>query len=262
MKRYLKIYWTFLKLNFSVLLTYRAHFYTSLFTSSLWALFHVATVLLLTARTSSVFGWSRDELLVLTGTVGIFWGFFHIIFARNFDRFAYIVDYGQLDGLLLRPIDSQFYVSLRYINYPAFIRIVVGIIILIWVNSYHRLLFSAGQFINFLLFFLVGYIMIYSLWYIITTIIIWQTRLTNINEFLYIISGFMRYPPEVVTSLRNPFAYLLVPFTVVVATPTKFLLQKKVFGSETLLLLILAVGFFALSRILWKFALRFYTSAS
>lgn len=261
MKRYLDTYATLLKLNFSNLTTYRGNFINSVVGSIVWGSFHFISILLLTSRVSSVYGWSRDELILLTASFSFLWGFFHILFARNFERMSEIIDFGQLDQILMKPIDSQFLLSVYSINFTGFVRVILGFVAILLISQRAHIQFTLVNIVLYLVLVVSGLLLIYSIWFSVTTLIIWFPRLTNLVVFLFNISGLSRYPPDMIRGLKSTVLLFLLPITIFVSTPTKALINKLNI-QDMFLLLFLALLFFFFSRVFWKFALRYYTSAS
>ena len=56
-------------------------------------------------------------------------------------------------------------------------------------------------------------------------------------------------------------SYFFFPLTLIVSLPTKAVL-RSLHWSDGIILVCFSIGFFLLSRIVWKHALRSYTSAS
>src|SRR6266581_485244 len=104
MKRYLKLYFMLLRIGFISLLTYRTNFFNNALSSILWSSLTIATMVILTARTSTVFGWTRQELLLLTGIYNIVFGIIYAVFASNFEELSQLINKGELDSWLLKPI--------------------------------------------------------------------------------------------------------------------------------------------------------------
>jgi len=261
MKRYLKIYKALLKINLIALFTYRANFINSAISSFVWGIFGIVTIVLITSRTTSVFGWKREELILLTAVYALIVGFFHLIFARNFERFSRLMTWGTFDTVLLKPLDSQFSISFWEINYPAIARIILGSLLLFYLlNS----LFYSITFFNIVLFsslLLIGVLVLYSLWLIAATLLIWVPQLTNIIELMYTLNGFTRYPPEMFKKVSGLLFVITIPIVFVAVSPFKTLIGKATYWDVVILLLICGL-LLILSRAFWKFGLRHYTSAS
>lgn len=260
-KKYIRVYKALFSLNFSVLTAYSGGFYAMMAGSIVWGSFQYISILLLTSGVKSMFGWTRNELIILTAAYSFFWGIFHFVFARNFNQIPRIIDYGDLDGILAKPMDSQFLLSFSIMNFTGLFRTVLGFIILVYVLSISHVAIHLINVVGFFVLGLCGLTLIYSFWYIIATLLIWYPRLSNLIELLYSVTGISRYPPQIIYEVKNYLLFFLLPLTFAMATPTKMLLNKVLLGDVTTLLFFTVLIFFT-SRWFWKFALRFYTSAS
>lgn len=261
MKRYLKIYRALIKINFSSLLAHKANFINNIVSTMVWALFQLVWVGLLTFRTKSAYGWSRQELILLAASYVFMIGFLHMFFTRNFDRLSQLIDRGGLDNLLIKPLDSQFIVSCWYINLTQIVRLILGSSIIFYLINTMHLHVTIINAIGYAILILSGVILMYSIWFLFSTSLIWFPRLTNIIDFLYMINGAARFPPEMIRESRNFVLLFLIPFTLTLAVPTRVLIQRVMYGDMTELIVLMFV-LFIISRIFWKFALRSYTSAS
>lgn len=244
------------------MIAYRVGFANSILSTCFWGTFQIVWVLLLTSRVSFFQGWSRDELIFLVANyVFIIVGFFHLFFSRNFDRFSTIIDRGDLDLILVKPMDSQFLLSFWIVSFAHFFRFFIGIPIIIYLIIKIGITISVINFFSYLI--LVGFslVLMYSIWLSFSTLIIWFPRLSNITSLLYNINGVSRFPPEMIYELKSFIFFFLIPFTLLSAVPTKTLFNKIISGEAALLILI-SVLLFYFSRKFWKFALRYYTSAS
>lgn len=240
---------------------YRANFVNSILSSIGWSIVSISAIFLLTSRTSSIFGWSREELLLLVGVYNILNGFFVAFFARNFEKFSRIIHYAQLDSVLLKPADSQFLLSLSIFNIAGLARAMIGIIFTIYIVISLGLSISVGAFIEFVLLLLLSMVIFYSFWFLVLVPVIWFSNLTNLVDFLYVINNMGRYPSEILTSTHNLFLLLFIPLTLMASIPARVLLSKLTIH-DLVVYLIIAFGLFFLSRKFYFFALKSYTSAS
>ncbi len=262
MKRYLSIYRCLLILNYHRALIHKADFLNGLFGSIIWGIFSIVAIFILTSRSPSVFGWSREELFVLIGVFNILiGGVFRTLFSRNFDRFTHMIQYGDLDGLLLKPIDSQFALSFWYISYHGIIRIILSLVYTIIVLSLAHIPLTFVSIITFLSLGIFGIMTLYAVWYLVMTIIVWFPDLHNLVEMLFAVDTLSRYPPQVLWAMRVAVFLIFFPITLTVSIPTKALFHTAN-GMDALLLICTGLGLFYLSQKFWKFALRYYTSAS
>ena len=261
MKKYISLYAKLLQFNFSVLLSYRANLVNSLISSFLWGGMSFVSILLLTSRSNSIYGWTQGELIMITAGYNIIVGVFHMLFSPNFERFVVVINRGDLDGILAKPADSQFMLTFWYITYTTLIRITFGIVamaLLIHILHIHVTVFSI---ILFSCLSILGIAILYSIWFMVSTLLIWYPQITNVLGFLYELNGFARFPGDAY-QFFNVFVFaFFLPITFVVTTPVKSLLSKMQWN-DLLGILFFSIFLVILSRFFWKFALKHYSSAS
>lgn len=248
-------------MNFALIVAYRMSFINSVISTIGWGFFQIIWIYMLTYRTKSVFGWSRNELIILAICYVIIVAVFHLLFSRNFERLSRIIDRGRLDTILLKPVDPQFLISVWIIHYANIFRIAMGCFFLFYLINNSHITVSTLNVIGFFVLIVFGLVLLYSLWFIFSTLLIWFPQLTNLVDFLFTINGMSRYPTEMIKTLPFYLLPVLIPFTITIVTPTKALLGKVLTGDIVNLILI-TLALFYFSRVFWKFALRYYTSAS
>lgn len=261
MKKHLRLYLTFIRLNFSKLVSYRGNFFSSACISLAWAIFSVLSILLLTSKNPNIFGWTRDELLLLTGVYSIFVGLFHVLFSRNLEQIPRIAHRGQLDGILLKPTDTQFYLSCSIVNYSSLPRVFGAIIFVVWLLWKLNIHITLAQVFQFSFLGILGLIFLYALWYSILTIAIWHSHLFNLSDLMFHVTDSAKYPSEMYSEFRYYVTIFLLPLSLIITLPTKALLARTSL-LEIIILIILTVVAVFVSRINGKFILRYYTSAS
>lgn len=246
-------------MNVAHMLAYRVSAINGALASTGWGVFQLAWIFMLTDRVHHVYGWSRDELVLLAMGYVLVIGIFHLFFSRGFEDFSYVVNRGELDAYLLRPIDTQFFVSTLRIRITNLVRITLGLGSMIWWIQYRQLSVTLEGVCMFLLLALVGIVVIFSFWFFFSSLLIWYPNLNNLSDFLYTFNGFARYPVEMMLRTGNLLLYLLIPLMLVVAVPVKVLLGE-INAGYIIILCVSAMLLFILSRMFWKFALRSYTS--
>jgi ABC-2 type transport system permease protein len=104
-------------------------------------------------------------------------------------------------------------------------------------------------------------LILYSLWFLLAATSIWFVKTWNATEVLRAVLAAGRYPVSAYPPGLRTFFTLVVPITFLTTVPAEALLGRS---SVTWLALSLAVaaGCLVLARSFWRFALRFYTSAS
>jgi len=235
---------------------------SGVFGSILWGFFSIIAMYILTARSSSVFGWSRTDLFVLVGVFNILIGGIYRMFtSTNFDRFVYIIQRGELDGLLLKPLNLQFALSCWYISYHYILRVILAVMYTVFVLGLSHVPITFFSVLSFLFLGVFGLITLYSFWFLIMTSLIWFPDLYNLTELLYTTDNFSRYPPQILWAIRLSVFIIFFPVTLTVSIPAKALLHTAT-TTDAVMLVAFGVGLLYCSGKFWQFALRYYTSAN
>jgi len=260
-KRYLRVYRMLLRLNLNTLFAYRANFINSATANTVWAIFVIVMMLLLTSKASNIYGWTRYELLVMAGTYNIIFSIFYFFFSRNFGEFSNNIHFGRLDAYLTKPIDIQFLMSCMHVSYTHIIRFFLGTGFVIYILHKMQAVVTPLSVLYFAFFVILSVIIMYSLWLTVITLTIWYTKLSNLVDLLYESHNVSRYPQEIYKGASVYVFYALFPLTLIVTVPAKAILQKILLG-DILWPIVFAVVLFVISRKFFRYALRSYTSAS
>jgi ABC-2 type transport system permease protein len=257
----MRIYQRLLLMNLSALTQYRENFINSMASSVIWSVFTFIQIILLTSKTSTLFGWSRNELLILSCVQAIIIGIFHTMFTRNFEQLPRLIRYGQLDTMLMKPLDSHIQVSIFHINYTSLVRVAIGAALLVFLLYEAHIIVTCLNVLLFLSFICFGVILLFSIWSIVVTMLFWNPSLSNLIDVMFTVSSLSKYPGDMYRQLSQYIFFFLLPFTFIAISPTKVLLQHVTLY-DSIGLLGCCIGFLFLARSFWKFALRYYTSAS
>lgn len=261
MKRYFRIYTQLLRLNLATLLTYRVNFVNQVIASIGWGLMSLYTVILLTSRVTDAYGWKREELLFFNGVYGIIVGIFHMFISINMGRLSRVIHMGELDGILVKPIDSQFAVSFWQVNFSAIFRILIALSYTVWMLGVLHVTITVWHVALFLLFAMSSLVLLYSLWFFVLTNLMWYSNMTNLVLFLFSFESMARFPKEMLSQLASYLFVIVLPLALVINTPARMLLGRLNVVDATQLFA-LSLVFWIVARRYWKFTLRYYTSAS
>ncbi|AII48154.1 ABC transporter permease [Synechococcus sp. KORDI-52] len=206
-------------------------------------------------------GWSWAQALMVQGLYTVFDGMASTWLRPNLGAIVTHVREGTLDFVLLKPIDSQFWLSLRTLSPAGLPEICLGLGLLLWGSRQAAVEFSLSSVFIVLVMLLAGGLILYSLWFLIAATSIWFVKTWNATEVLRTLLSSGRYPLTAYPpTLRLVFTVVL-PVAFLTTVPAQVLLGEAAVPM-VLTGLGLAVMFFAAARTFWLFALRSYTSAS
>ncbi|MCC5602728.1 ABC transporter permease [Nostoc favosum] len=259
MQRYLKVLRLFWSAAIAAELEYRINFFIATL-SSLGNLAGSLFGLFLFYRTGYTFsGWSWEAALVVLGIFTLLQGFSATFLASNLNRIVRHVQEGTLDFILLKPIRSQFWLSTHTLSPWGLPDIIFGSIIIGYAGK--RLGVGIDDYLLGVLPLLFSFVILYSLWFMLGAMSIWFVKIYNVTEVLRGLLEAGRYPIAAYPTAYRFFFTFVMPVAFLTTVPAQALLGR----SEISWLIgaaILAVALFFASTWFWRFALRFYTSAS
>ena len=259
MQRYLKVLRLFWGAAIASELEYRINFFIATL-SSLGNLAGSLFGLFLFYRTGYTFsGWSWEAALVVLGIFTLLQGFSATFLASNLNRIVRHVQEGTLDFILLKPIRSQFWLSTHTLSPWGLPDIIFGSIIIGYAGK--RLGVRIDDYLLGVLPLLFSFVILYSLWFMLGATSIWFVKIYNATEVLRGLLEAGRYPIAAYPTAYRFFFTFVMPVAFLTTVPAQALLGRSniswLIGAA-----ILAVALFFASTWFWRFALRFYTSAS
>ncbi|CAK6699098.1 ABC-2 family transporter protein [Synechococcus sp. BA-124 BA4] len=221
----------------------------------------VVVLALFYGRGHGLGGWSWDEALVVLGVYTLLDGFSSTLLQPNLGAIVNHVRTGSLDFVLLKPIDSQFWLSARSFSPWGLPGLLAGLGLIVLAAGRAGATPSPLTLLGTALLLLCSALILYSLWFALAATSIWFVKVWNATEVLRstLVAGrfpVSAYPP----ALRTLFT-LVLPVAFLTTVPAEAILGRATLP-WVLASLGMAVVALGLSRGLWRHALRYYTSAS
>jgi ABC-2 type transport system permease protein len=240
---------------------YRAHFLTTLVVGLVQLGLGVVPILLLFGYADEVRGWSRAEVIALVGMYQIASGLMATFVAPNLNRMTTYITEGELDGVLLRPVSSQFYLTLRWINVAELSNVASGIVILVLGLVQAGVTPNALEILQAIVLAATGLVLLVCVWSAMSFLAFWLQSVNPIGVIFLNVVEAGRYPLVFFPTAVGAFLTFAFP----VAFATTFPIQALSGGLDWLLVaggIGLAALAVTLVRLLWHRGIRSYASAS
>ena len=221
----------------------------------------VLAFLLLYSFTDEVAGWSRAEALMLVGVYRVVDGVLALQVAPNMLAIGGYVRRGEMDFMLLRPVDTQFLVSLRWLQPPEAMNILIGVVLAAYAGERAGVEWSAGGVLAAALFALCGVVLLYCVWFFTVTFSFWLVQVDALELLFYTGWETARYPVGYFRGLVRALLTFAFPVAFATTFPTQALLGEL---DPRLLLAGVVLAALALmgTHRFWGYAVRHYSSAS
>ena len=255
-------------------MTFRANFVLDCISSLSWVFMQLGFYLLIfyqvgdNGEIGNGTGWTKWPFFVFLATTLFINSLVQAFFMPNMSEFSELIRTGQLDFALLKPIDTQFLISLRKIEWSSLANFLFASALLSLALSKLQFTPTAAQFAMYVVFIVCGVALFYSLMIALGSISVWLGRNESLYDFWFYITNFSRYPMEIYngtygTPLQFVFTFF-IPILLVVNVPARLLARPfeaqdwRLAGFAAVATILSLVG----SRKLFYSALRSYRSAS
>ncbi|QEG36635.1 ABC transporter permease [Bythopirellula goksoeyrii] len=266
---YLGVFLTFVRNSLVRDMTFRANFIIDTISSMSWMIMNLGFYVLVYQFTPNIGGWGKYQFFVFIATTMFVNSLVQAFFMPNAEELSEQVRTGGLDFALLKPIDTQFLVSLRRISWSSLGNFFVALLLLIYaVPRIEGLELSLWQVLLYPVYVLMGVLILYSVMIALAATSIWLGRNQSLYDFWFYITNFSRYPMEIYegtwgTPLRQLFTFV-IPILVVINVPARLMAKPLAWEHSWLAVfgVVATLGSLLGSRWVFKRALWSYRSAS
>lgn len=277
---YVRVFLTFARNSLIRDMTFRTNFLIEVVASLSWMMANLGFYILIFSHTTSIgrdTGWGQYEFFVFLSTTLFVNSLVQTFFMPNANEFSELIRTGGLDFALLKPIDTQFLISLQKMDWSSLVNFLAGAVLLVlsvWhlVNrTDNPLVLTPAMVLLYPLYVLCGVAILYSLMIALAATSIWLGRNQTLYDFWFYITNFSRYPMEIYSGkwgwpLRWLFTFI-VPVLIVVNVPARLLAQplrpeSSLQGWLALFTILATAACLGASRWVFKRSLLSYRSAS
>lgn len=266
---YLGVFLTFARNSLIRDMTFRTNFIIEAVSSVSWMAMNLGFYAIVYQKTDHIEGWGRYEFFVFIATTMFINSLVQTFFMPNAQELSELVRTGGLDFALLKPIDTQFLVSLHRVNWASLGNFLVAMLLLGYsvpriegfeLSVWHLVLYPTYVFF--------GVLILYSVMTTLAATSIWLGRNQSLYDFWFYITNFSRYPMEIYhgpwgTPLRQIFTFV-IPILIVINVPARILAKPLSTAQIPMALFAVLATVISLvgSRWVFKRALWSYRSAS
>ena len=257
----LRILLAFWRINLAEELQYRANFVASVLGTLAYMATALLTLDLFFSHTNTLGGWDYWEIVVLLGVFNALSGVIEALLRPGIGQLAGAVRRGDLDLVLVKPVDAQGFVSFRRLDVWRIADVVLGLALSGYALVRLHHVPSVAQLAAFALALAAAATVVYAIWVTLMCLAFWFVSVENIAVLFDAVFEGARYPVSAYPgALRFLFVYL-IPIAWTTTIPASALTGRL--RPEVGLLAALVAGLvFALARALWRAALKRYAGAS
>jgi ABC-2 type transport system permease protein len=246
-------------------LAFRGNFLVKVSVEVLWLSILLAFYATVFAKTSKVADWPENQYLFFVGCFFALNGLIECLFLENCNEFSELVRTGDLDFLLLKPIDEQFLISCRRVDWATAPNIIMGAVVMLIALYRMHWEFDLLRLGCFLVTFACGTLIAYSFMLTLTAFSVWLVRNQSLMEMWWLFASLARYPKEIFTGTAAApigfFFTFILPILLVANIPARVMVRAFDPGMIGFTIFATVMSLWA-SRRFFRHALQSYRSAS
>jgi len=277
---YARVFLTFARNSLVRNMTFRVNFIIECLSSVTWTMMNLGFYLLIFRYTTSLgakTGWGQWEFFAFLATTMLINSLVQAFFMPNCEDISDLIRTGGLDFALLKPIDTQFLISLEKVDWSSLANFLAGLVLLLVSLTHmttrpdHPLALDPVMIVLYVFYVLCGVAILYSLMIALSSTSIWLGQNRSLYDFWFYITNFSRYPMEIYdgywgTPLRVACTFI-IPVLIVVNVPARIIARPISPSGESvwplaLFALLATAGSLFAARWVFLAALRNYRSAS
>lgn len=261
MRRYARLFLTYLRVSVLGELEYRANLWVQVIESAASLVIAIGGLAVVFTHTDSLAGWDADQLLALVGVYTIIGGVIGMVIGPSMQQFMEDVRKGTFDFVLSKPADAQFMASARQFRVWKGVDVVLGVAVLAVALARLGQTVTLLQFLVALLVLGLGIVIVYSFWLMLGTLAFWVIRVDNLFEIFNAMFEAGRWPVTIYPQGLRLVLTFVVPVAFAVTVPAQAFIGRM---TPALLIpaVVVALLLFGVARLFWRYGIRNYSGAS
>ena len=261
MSRYLRLLLVQARMSVAAGMAYRADFLLEGVMAIAWMGLTLLPFIVLYQDRPAVAGWDAPSALIVVAYFMAVRAILEGVVSPSFVDLVERIRSGAFDYVLLKPVDAQVIVSASRFEPWKIFDLVAALALVIYAFWRRGAPPALPDVALGLVLLVAGILAMYSVWIICAAASFWVVRLDNLTFLLGAIFDTARWPVQVFPRLWRLVFTVVIPIAVMTTYPAMALLGTL--GRTTALATIGgSVALLVISRLVWRAAIRSYTSAS
>lgn len=260
-RTYLKMIGHFWRLAVARETHYRANFFALGIVAVVETAMTILPMLLVYSFASDVSGWSRAESIALVGLFRMALSVHELLASGGAYRLSADIEQGDLDLILIRPINAQFYTAFRFISLPHLVNLVIGTLVFVIGMIQSSIAPSFAGALQAIIVFACGLVLFNAAILGGSYIAFRATTVDGLNWMLQDVAEMGRYPISFYPRAVQIFLTGVMPVAFVTTFPIDALRGSLGWGTVVLAIAFATAAVVGL-RWWWSNSVRHYASAS
>lgn len=259
--RYLKIYRVFFMQSLIKMMAYRVNFLLVFVTNLAFFTVQLIFIYVVFSHVDSLAGWTKYEMFFYLGTFNIIDSLWVFGPYFNLNGIPGQIRDGSLDYYITKPVNSQFLISLRNVDFGSLISVLAGIIMISFALIQGGMEFTISRAALYIIAIFHALLVMYSVYFILTCLSFWLIKADFVDNIHGILCYFSTRPIDIYKGVIRIILSYVLPYGLVLTVASKAGI-KSIGFLDYISFIILSWAFLAASITFWKYSLKRYSSAS
>ena len=260
-KKYSFLFLSFFRASLMADLEYRMNIVLKFFNDLIWYSVQLSVFEALFSYTKSVSGWTLIDTRMFMAVLFVTDSIYMILFSENLDKLSDKVRKGDIDMLLTKPANSQFMLSFQKMNTAYLLNFCLTLFWLFYSLSHLQGGINVARILTLILLVPCAVALTYSTRFFFSASALILTRADNLNYMWFNLYKLGTRPDSIYPNWLRYILLSLVPVAFFASVPARIIMGGASYWYILLGLVITSLFVYSTTRY-WKFALKFYSSAS
>jgi ABC-2 type transport system permease protein len=260
MRRYAKLYWEFAKNHMKVMMEYRIDFIIGVFSVMLEQFASIFFIKVVFDHIEQINGWSFYEILFISGIAATGRSIHHIFFDNLWTLGWQYIRPGQLDRLLIRPINPLFQIVADRLHQDGFGQLIIGLIILGTAIPQLNLAWGAVEIALLVVMIISSGLIFVAVNLFFATFSFWMIDSLPVVWAVFNLSDFARYPLTIYHKGIRTFLTWIIPYGFTAFYPAAYFIDKSGFRELALWTPAVALVCCVIAYSFWNRGLKSFAS--
>ncbi len=267
--RYWRVWLMFLKVSLAREMIFRWNFLIEVVTTCFWIAAQLLLFQIIFGHVKHIRDWSQPEYYGFMATGMLINAFVEMLFMPNCANLSEQIRTGNLDFALVKPIDTQFFVSFQTVDMSLLAQVAVSLGLLAYSVTASHVTVTLVSAVMYLFLVAVAVGFFYGMMIALASAAVFMGRNQGLYDFWFYVTSFARYPGDMYRqgAVGEIFWFgfsFIIPILLVVTVPSRVFLQKSLSPNWGVLVIAPVLTALTLwgSRRVFLWSLSHYRSAS
>ncbi|MEL7059181.1 MAG: ABC-2 family transporter protein [Acidobacteriota bacterium] len=259
--RYLRLYLYFLRFSFSKAMEFRVDFFFRIAMDCVYYAVQLGFFTLIYNHTTMLGGWELWQIYIFITGAMLVDALQMTFVANNLWYLPDLINKGDLDYYLVRPVSSLFFLSLREFAANSFLNLLIAAGLSAWAIGRAPQPMGAVEIAFYIVFLLLGSFIFYLLRMLFLIPVFWTHSGRGFEEIVWSLSRLGDQPHQIYAEWLKRALLTVLPLGLMASVPAHALFSGEVWRALAHVTVVAAV-LFAVVALFWRSGLRAYSSAS